>query len=62
MEVILNDSVIGVVNDYNTGLNKLIQVSGIKTFFIPFVDNYIIKVEKDSNKIFVSDRVKDLMK
>lgn len=62
MEVVLNDISIGTINDYITGLNKLIQVKGVKTFFIPFVNDYIIKIDKENNRVYVSDMVKDLMK
>ena len=47
---------------YDNGLNKLIHVKGNNTFFIPFVNDFIIKIDKDNNKIYVSDMVKDLMK
>ena len=62
MEVVLNDISIGTINDYITGLNKLIQVKGVKTFFIHFVNDYIIKIDKENNRVYVSDMVKDLMK
>lgn len=62
MDVILNELSIGVIDDYDNGLNKLIHVKGNNTFFIPFVNDFIIKIDKDNNKIYVSDMVKDLMK
>ena len=62
MEILLDDSVIGTVTDYTTGINPLLCIKGIdKDFYIPLKGDFIDKVDKIDNKIIVNENVKGLM-
>lgn len=62
MKVILNDTELGAVMNYTVGLNKLIEVKGeSKTFYIPIVDDFIDKVVKSENMIYVKESVRELI-
>ena len=61
MEIIDNNISLGKVVDfmYNKP-NTLLVVEGTSRFYIPLVDEYIIKVDKD-NKQIITKNVKDLI-
>ncbi len=54
MEVYDNNSLLGVVIDYENGNNKLIKVKGEKVFYIPLINRYIIEVNKKERKIITN--------
>ena len=55
-KVIDNNQEIGVVIDYESNINNiLLKVMGSKTFYIPYIDEYIIKVDKDSKEIITNN-------
>ena len=60
-DVIEDDKTLGKVKDiiYNNA-NILLNVTGIKSFYIPLQGNYITKVDKESKKIYTSN-AKDLI-
>ncbi len=60
MKVIDNNEEIGTVIDYIQNNNVLLKVSGVKEFYIPLVDNYIINVDT-KNKIINVKNGKDLI-
>ena len=60
MEVIDNEEVIGKVIDYTNASNVLLKVSGTKEFYIPLVDEYVTKVDKNNKKIYTKNG-KDLI-
>lgn len=52
LEVYDNDSLLGVILDYDNSLNNvLLKVKGDKTFYLPMVDAYIKKVDIKNKKI-----------
>lgn len=59
--VICDSKVIGSVVDYTNDLNPLLIISGEKDFYIPIKGNFIIKFEKENNKLYVLDSTKDLI-
>lgn len=60
MKVIDNNEVIGKVIDYNQGSNVLLKVSGVKEFYIPLVDEYVINVDLKNKEIHTKNG-KDLI-
>ena len=60
-DVIEDDKTLGKVTDiiYNNA-NILLNVTGIKNFYIPLQGNYITKVDKEAKKIYTSN-AKDLI-
>ena len=60
-DVIEDDKTLGKVTDiiYNNA-NILLNVTGIKSFYIPLQGNYITKVDKEAKKIYTSN-AKDLI-
>ncbi len=60
MKVIDNNEEIGTVIDYIQNNNVLLKVSGVKEFYIPLVDEYIINVDT-KNKIINVKNGKDLI-
>ena len=60
MKVIDNNEVIGKVIDYTQGSNVLLKVSGVKEFYIPLVDEYIINVDVKEKEIHTKNG-KDLI-
>ncbi len=61
MDIYLDEKNLGTVKDYVTGLNPLLEIIGEKKFYIPLNGNYIINVDLNDKKIFVSDEVKGLL-
>lgn len=61
LELVLNDTVVGKITDYTTGLNPLLCVSGVKDFYIPLKGNFIELIDVKSGKVVVNDNVKELM-
>ncbi len=60
MNVIDNNEIIGKVIDYNQGSNVLLKVSGVKEFYIPLVDEYVINVDLKNKEIHTKNG-KDLI-
>jgi 16S rRNA processing protein RimM len=60
MKVIDNNEVIGKVIDYNQGSNVLLKISGVKEFYIPLVDEYVINVDLKNKEIHTKNG-KDLI-
>lgn len=60
-DVIEEDKTLGKIIDiiYNND-NILLKVSGIKDFYIPYQGDYIIKVDKDNQKVYTKN-AKDLI-
>ena len=55
-KVIDNNQEIGVVIDYESNINNvLLKVMGSKTFYIPYIDEYVIKIDKDSKEIITNN-------
>ncbi len=55
-KVIDNNIEIGVVIDYESNINNvLLKVMGSKTFYIPYIDEYITKINKDSKEIITNN-------
>lgn len=61
MNIVDDNKILGKVVDfvYNKP-NTLLVIEGDKTFYIPLVDEYIIKVDKESKQI-ITKNVKDLI-
>ena len=56
LEIIEDNISLGKVIDViKNGTNILLKVSGTKTFYIPKVDEYIIKIDLDNKKIIVKN-------
>ena len=60
MEILDDNIILGKVIDYSNSNNILLKVQGEKEFYIPLVDEYIIKVDK-INKQIITKNVKDLI-
>ena len=60
MSIIDNNEVIGKVIDYINNNTVLLKVSGIKEFYIPLVNEYVIDVDKNKKEIQVKNG-KDLI-
>ena len=60
IKVIDNNEVIGKVIDYTQGSNVLLKVSGVKEFYIPLVDEYVINVDVKAKEIHTKNG-KDLI-
>ena len=56
LDIIDNDNVIGKVEDVvKNGNNILLKIDGEHSFYIPKVDEYIIKVDIEDKKIYVKN-------
>ena len=52
LEVYDDDKLIGIVLDYEKSINNtLLKIKGDKTFYIPLISPYIIKVSLNDRKI-----------
>ena len=60
MKIIDNNEVLGKVIDYQNTNTVLLKVSGVKEFYIPLVDEYVINVDT-KNKIINVKNGKDLI-
>ena len=60
MEIIDNNESLGKVIDYQNTNTVLLKISGVKEFYIPLVDEYIINVDT-KNKIINVKNGKDLI-
>lgn len=62
LNVYINDELIGVVEDYNNGLNPLLIIKNDnKTFYIPINGNFIESVDLENKKLYVTEDVRGLM-
>lgn len=62
MKVYLNDVEYGVVKDYTTGINPLLEVLfNKKTYYIPMKADFITNVDINNNKIYVNEGIKGLI-
>ena len=54
MDVIFNDKVIGkVINIESNGRQDLLRIdTGLKTFLVPFLNDFIVSIDK-ANKVIV---------
>ena len=60
-DVIDNDgSNLGKIIEARQGVNLLIKVKGSKEFYIPYVDEYIIKFDLNNKKLYTKN-AKDLI-
>ncbi len=53
-EVYDKDKLIGRVIDYTYSSNVLLKVKGEKVFYLPLIDNYVRKIDKENKKIITS--------
>lgn len=61
LDIVDNEEILGKVVDYMyNNPTTLLEVLGKKKFYIPFIDEYIIKVDLNNKKIFTKN-VKDLI-
>ena len=55
-KVIDNNKCIGVVCDYEKSINNiLLKVMADKTFYLPYINEYIIKIDKDKKEIITNN-------
>lgn len=59
-KVLDNKKIIGIVIDYEKNNNVLLKIKGIKTFYIPYIDEYIMKIDKDKKQI-ITNKGSDLI-
>ena len=60
-DIIDNDgSNLGKIIEARQGVNLLIKVKGSKEFYIPYVDEYIIKFDLNNKKLYTKN-AKDLI-
>ena len=55
-----NDTLLGVVIDYEKNNTVLLKIKGEKNFYLPLIPNYIKEVKKEEKKIFTNNG-KDLI-
>ena len=55
LDVVFNDTVYGIVKDYNCDKNPLLKVEYDKNYYIPINSNYIKEVDLENNRIIVED-------
>ena len=60
MEILDNNENMGIVVDYINNNNVLLKVQGKKEYYIPLVDEYVIKIDV-KNKQIIAKNVKDLI-
>lgn len=62
MKIIINNIEIGIVNDYNNGINPLLEVkSNDKTIYIPLKGNFIKSIDWDKSVIYLNEEARDLL-
>jgi 16S rRNA processing protein RimM len=62
MTIICDDKEMGIVEDYNTGMNPLLVVNYAgKMYYIPLKGDFIEKVSLEDMRIYVNSSTKELM-
>ncbi len=55
LNVVSNDTVYGIVKDYNNDINPLLKIDYKKNYYIPLKANYIKKVDLENKQIIVQN-------
>jgi ribosomal 30S subunit maturation factor RimM len=62
MKVVNNKGTYGSIVDYTNNINPLLEVNyDNKTYYIPLKSDFIQSVSVKENKIYVSDRIEELI-
>ena len=62
MKVVNNNGTFGSIVDYTNNINPLLEVNyDNKTYYIPLKSDFIQSVSVKENKVYVSDRIEELI-
>lgn len=62
MKVLINDIEIGIINDYNNGINPLLEVKkDNNTYYIPIKGEFIKNVDLNNSIIYLNESAKGLL-
>lgn len=62
MKVLINDIEIGIVNDYNNGINPLLEIKNDNSiYYVPIKGDFIQRVELTQNVVYLAESAKGLL-